>query len=339
MGRKLEHVYVPPSELQARARGEGAAVKVFRANRGIVAVQGGGRVYKDRMRWAELNDDELGELADVQRRRGHTPPGGVHALWRSLFKDRGGRKGVNETWGPAVAGPWIQELRRGLVRPARYADLRSAYAWSALQGLPDPSSYRLCSNGPWKIAYARVALDDPPGPYPSGMDTGIAWRLVTREEVEAYRARILEVACGITWADERTRYADAFALADHLWGAKVGKMVRRGYWGAWAGRALDCATVRDGEIQKAWQLPPRVRDVIRAHVVQSRVRIRIYQLLKRSRGAARVYVDSVLAEDFLGLTPGTEPGDWGHVRAWEDGVVVQHAGLYTDARTGEVLTG
>lgn len=337
--------YLPPDQLWAAAKGQRGKARVWLYNGRPTTVGIGKEFFRRRGAFKDLTHDELGTLVENYRTRTGKPataPSSYSTVFYADHKnDKGAPHGVNSALRAKVPGPWC-EAQAGICRPAHLWDIRSAYFWAALRGLPNPKTYRPMTFGDdWKIALCKFVLHDVAGPFPPPLEAGVQVGILTREEREAYQADVYEIYQGFTWDGvERDYFADLFGGLADAYGPKIEKQIRRAYWGRWmASTPLECRMVNaDGSTAKSWFLKNREEDQIRAHIIQSRIRIRLYQALKKSR-TYRVYVDSILTDTANVFDEGTEPGDWGHVASWADGVRVVHASHYVNAKTGEILAG
>jgi len=149
------------------------------------------------------------------------------------------------------------------------------------------------------------------------------WMILSDEEVKRYNVDVREVWWGQSWRNVLDTRSAIDAVRDKFtdW-----KRVLRSFWGGWAARTGPTSgTFDDGKIVKRWQLPNHSRNYIWAHLIMSRVKSRVYDVIK---DACYVFVDSVITRKTL--TTGTNIGDWKLEKEYPEGVVIFQAGVYRD---------
>jgi hypothetical protein len=206
---------------------------------------------------------------------------------------------------PQVPGGWQAVLGNNSVckKPLWQYDIRSAYLWSLMQGLPHPDSFERVKKvaGPglyWCESPALPMLPYPwnhPGIYPA-----------TEDELLALPLNHQSVTSGIIYKPGGMpvqEWARDIRQWDH-W-----KAVARSYWGRWASIASPvCETLLEsGEVNTRRELPDPSKNPIWGAIITSRVRLRLWQIADKP-GTHRVFVDSVVTE--FPIETGGEIGDW-----------------------------
>jgi hypothetical protein len=276
----------------------------------------GGQYLKPLSAWREVNEEKIRTAIEEMREgAGISMPTGYADAFRARFH------APNVSWShqvhftPYFRGAWQEALVTGVHFGAwKLYDLRQAYLWAAMQGLPDPRSYHQTRS----TAYARDAvylarIHPQPGlPYPYATESTV---LVSGEDIKRYDLPVEEILCGVSWR----RSFNVQKIADAIDHWTFRKEVARAYWGAWAPSArVECVTPA-----RRWELPPMGSNIIWAHLIVARVRARLAEV---ARGACHVFVDSVLTQDTL--TTGDAVGDWRLVKEYADGVKVGGPGAY-----------
>lgn len=228
--------------------------------------------------------------------------------------------GINRGLAFAFSGGWQQAVEVGIFPGTFYQyDMRSAYAWAMLGGLPEASTYRRCRK-PWtadgESGVYRLSLlcKQPSAPFPFNTSTEV---LATPLEIETYGLPIARVRCGVRWDG----WHDTTKMLDTLTSVPAWKNAARSYWGIWAQRkAITCVTQA-----REWCLYNRFLNVPWAHIIVSRVRMRVWSAARRILHA---FVDSIITDDAT-VKIGNALGDWRLQRVFPDGIIVKSAGQYT----------
>lgn len=223
---------------------------------------------------------------------------------------------INALFAPCLAGGWQQAIGDGVHRGVyRKYDMRSAYLWSATLGLPDTRTYgRSLSIQPDGIFRVKLSEKARTAPFPFNQAREC---IATGIEIETYGLRVAEVVEGVVW--KSTIPGDSIINA--VKGFSTWKQIGRCYWGRW------------GQVQKVecnahgrrWFLPNTKLNIPWAHIIVSRVKMRVWEFAKN---AVHVYVDSVITKDEL--PTGENLGDWRLEKVYNSGVFVRGPGQYGD---------
>lgn len=260
------------------------------------------------------------ELVREYADHGVPRPGGYADVFHETFKSPRVPWSVNATLAPAFAGGWQAALKVG-VHPGRFYryDMRSAYLWAGSLGLPDPTTYRRhLRPSPDVAGVYRVQLERPvPGvPFPFDRAREV---LASSEEIEVYGLPIARVLAGYSWG----RTMDPAPLLEAIRRVSTWKQAGRSYWGRWG----QTARVQCHAGGRAWTLPNIAANVPWAHMVVSRVKMRLWE---SSSDAVHVFVDSVITPH--ALPAGDDLGAWKLERVYPAGVVIRGPGQYGDAQ-------
>jgi hypothetical protein len=263
----------------------------------------------DEPRFREL----LREYAEL----GVPRPSGYADVFHETFKSPRVSWSINSQLAPCFAGGWQESLSPGchFGRYYRY-DMRSAYLWAATLGLPDTRTYTR-SLDPWKGKHDglyRIKLQCPTkgAPFPFNQAREC---IATNLEIEAYDLRVEEVIDGVIW--KNTVGGDK--ILDAIQKVSTWKQAGRAYWGRWAQMAkVECVSPN-----KRWYLPNIALNIPWAHLIVSRVKMRLWEHANR---AVHVYVDSVITTDKL--PTGDSLGDWRLERTYDHGVLIKAPGQY-----------
>lgn len=243
-------------------------------------------------------------------------PSGYADVFHEHFKSPRVNWSVNAVLSPALAGAWQEATNVGIHFGKYYRyDMRSAYLWAATLGFPDPTTYqrsiKLRENGLYRV---KLLAPSPGAPFPFNQATEC---LATRLEMETYNLRVASVITGVTWTS--TIPGDPIIDAVRL--VSTWKQAGRSYWGRWAmASKVECVA---GD--KHWYLPNTALNIPWAHLVISRVKMRLWEFTKH---AVHVYVDSVITSERL--PTGDNIGDWRLEKEYPGGVLVRGPGQYGD---------
>lgn len=257
----------------------------------------------------------LREYADL----GCPRPSGYADVFHERFKSPRVEYSVNARLAPVFAGGWQDSLNHGAHFGTFYRyDMRSAYLWAATLGLPDTRTYTH-SVSPWKTKHDgvyRLSLLEPcsSAPFPFNRTTEV---LATSEEIETYGLRVSKVLDGCVWK----RTVDGSKVLDAIQLVSTWKQAGRAYWGRWA----QMTKVNCYAKGKKWQLPNTTMNIPWAHMIVSRVKMRLWEY---STDALHVYVDSVITPRVL--PTGNKLGDWRLEKTYPRGVIIKGPGRYGD---------
>lgn len=260
--------------------------------------------------------DRFTGLLDEYERFGVPRPSGYADVFHETFQSPHIPWSVNASFASCLAGGWQQATNPGVHRGVYFKyDMRSAYLWSATLGLPDTRTYtrslKISSN---VDGLYRVILQNPvagaPFPYNQAREC-----IATNQEIETYSLPVQSVVSGVCW--KRTLPGDPIVEAVRK--VSTWKQAARAYWGRWG----QIQKVQCNANGKKWFLPNVALNIPWAHLIVSRVRMRLWEYSKNS---VHVYVDSVITSDVL--PTGDNIGDWRLEKTYNAGVFVRGPGQY-----------
>ena len=222
----------------------------------------------------------------------------------------------NAVLAPALAGGWQAALVPGVSHGTFYKyDMRSAYLWAATLGMPHTKTYHR-SKRPWKkrdgVFRIRLLRNPKNAPFPFCQAREC---LATNLEIETYNLEIGEVIDGVTWEN----LTDPEPILSAVKTVSTWKQAARAYWGRWGQSEKITCHARG----KTWNLPNVVLNIPWAHLIISRVRMRLWEATNR---AVHVFIDSVITPERLKI--GSDLGDWRLEKTYSDGIFVRAAGQY-----------
>jgi hypothetical protein len=286
---------------------------------GEVVSFSGKEVIKKADKFAAHNTEEtfLAFLKESQYYGCHRPSSYYDVFHAQFYSPRVLRS-INETFAPWARFGWQEALRTGQLagRWTKY-DLNSAYLWATTLGLPrmetaEHSDYVGTLPGLYRV---RIGPDTGKSglPYPLGVMRDVN---LSTEEIDYYGIPIERVYGGIVWRD----LTPPSMVTDVVRQFSFGKQVSKGFWGRWASTdSLSCSTYSG----KMWRLPNASLNLVWAHIIVSRIKMRLWEVT-RLAPAAHVYVDSIVTQ--ARLPTGTGLGEWKIERAYPNGVYVGRTG-------------
>ncbi len=270
---------------------------------------------------AHTDEPSFRELLAEYAEQGCPRPSGYADVFHERFKSPRVSWSVNALLAPCMAGGWQAAPRPGTHGGTFYRyDMRSAYLWAATLGLPDARTYTRSlspvKNGGYDGVY-RVKLiePNPSAPFPFDRATEV---LATNLEMETYNLRVGEIISGVTWK----RTLDPEPLLTAVQAVSTWKLAGRSYWGRWAQLARVMCHDKTG---KRWPLPSVTLNIPWAHMIVSRVKMRLWE---HAKNAVHVYVDSVITTDEI--KTGNSLGDWRLEKVYPKGVIIRGPGQYGD---------
>lgn len=272
----------------------------------------------DRFTEHAFDRDVFAELLREYKDLGVPRPGGYADVFHDRNKSPRVPWSVNAMLAPAFAGGWQAALKLGVHRGVFYKyDMRSAYLWAGSLGMPDTKTFRRSLTiradkpGVYRVILERPALD---APFPFNRAREC---LASSEEIETYSLAVARVVSGVTW----TRSLDPHRMIENVRLVSTWKQAGRSYWGRWG----QTARVECHAGGKSWTLPNIAANVPWAHMIVSRVKMRLWTY---STDAVHVYVDSVITPRTC--PTGTDLGDWKLEHTYTNGVTVRGPGQYGD---------
>ena len=274
--------------------------------------------------WDRFTDhsdkDAFLELLREYRELGVARPGGYADVFHKRYKTPHVAWSVNAMLAPAFAGGWQDALRVGVHSGTYYKyDMRSAYLWAGSQGMPDPKTYRrTLEYSATRPGVYRIELVAPErsAPFPFNRAKEC---LASSEEIETYGLQIKSVITGVTW----TRTIDPENMLSNVRAVSTWKQAARSYWGRWG----QTARVECHAGGKTWNLPNIAANIPWAHLIVSRVKLKLWHAVDAS--TVHVYVDSLLTQK--PIVTGDGIGDWKLEQTYTNGLIVRGTGQYGDA--------
>jgi hypothetical protein len=263
--------------------------------------------------------DHIDEIRDAT---GVSLPSGYAAAFRYVYNSPPVSGTLNIPFGDMVHGGWQHGTPGVHEGTWHHYDMKRAYYWALLQGLPDPARFYFTKSTAYKDAVFRVRLHQPTegAPYPFDTYTDV---VCSGHEIEAYDLRVAEVLAGVAFRGEYRKLPQITNAIDR-W--TFAPMVSRTFWGAWGAYEGCQCVIPDGTRHgRRWTLPARGRNVPWAHLILSRVRMRLWEASTLGPWC-HVFTDSIITTQTM--STGTSPGDWRHVATYTRGVKVAGPGQY-----------
>jgi hypothetical protein len=306
---------------------DGHARRWWRANGRIVSLELKDRgILKPLEAFPEHAHDEstFGALMEHCYARGIKRPSSYADMFNQSYTGPRITWSKNAQFLPLFAGGWQQARVRGEVKERlRNYDIRSAYLWSLSHGLPDPYTYRFSRSPSYSDVqgFRRdglyvVELGNVTTALPYPFNVSAKHHIASTQEIEAYQLPIKRYHFGVTW----DRTIDTAPMVDLIMSFPCWKLVARGYWGRWASAAKVETETASG---KRWTMANPALNVIWAHAIVSRVKLRLWQ---ECCDAHHVFVDSVITDRELPV--GDSIGDWRLAADYPDGLRILGPGIY-----------
>lgn len=308
------------------------AVRYWRVNGRVCSLQlRGGGVVKQLDAFPEYAGDEETFLSFMEQcySSGIVRPSSYADLFSQRFRSPAVRWTYNALFASWFAGGWQEARRRGLLKQPHYKyDINSAYLWALSQGLPDVHSFRFTRHivrsdvGGTQRGLYLVTLPAPDHNLPYPFNLPRKHVLATSEEIENYGLSPTDVHSGVLYDNS----VDVSRMMDLIQSAPAAKLVSRVFWGRWVSRAhVYCHATRTA---KAWPLRNPILNTVWAHLIVSRVKMRIWSQVF---DPAHVYVDSVVTT--REIPTGVGLGDWRLEARYLDGVDIRGPGRVLDRST------
>jgi hypothetical protein len=261
----------------------------------------------------EAFNEFLRECADY----GIPRPSSYNAVFHHCYRSPRVRRTYNQYFEYSFYGAWEEAKKVGVLRGRWHKyDLNSAYMWAASLGLPTIGSVRISKHlGKFRGLYnleLEAPLEHLPYPYNSHRFVN-----ATDEEIDLYSLPIKKILGGVTWTD----YVEGDPIIKTVKQFTFAKEVSKSFWGRWCSSSpIQCRS-----ISKEWEIRNPILNLIWAHVLIGRVKMRVWS---ESKNAAHVFVDSIITQDVL--PTGDRLGEWKHEKTY-DGLRVKHPGFYGPA--------
>jgi hypothetical protein len=246
-------------------------------------------------------------------------PSSLSSLFHAKFYTPRLKRGVNATFDYAFTGAWEEARMKGALTGLwRQYDLNSAYLWSGAQGLPDTSTFRFADAldaripGLYNIEQCSIHRNLP---YPFNVKKIVN---ATTDEIDAYGLQVKKVFGGYTWR----KHINGDKVVEAVKTFRAWKHIGKIYWGRWCSRSSTYCHAKSGSV---WPTPNMALNLVWAHVVISRVKMRIWD---DAKGAAHIFVDSVIVPHEL--PESDDIGGW-RLEHTFNGLQIRHAGYYGEA--------
>lgn len=315
--------YVGASDLVRITKTEDMRV-IYRYGEHIRTVRLAGNVYwKNRDTFGSVAIDDAGfaeflrECNALARCR---MPSSFGSPFHKLFRSPALPRSVNAPFANWFRGGWQEARLLGKRREDFYLyDINSAYLWSSTLGLPLTDTLEFQEDVRTDLDGCYVIDQGEPRdglPYPFSVESIV---IASLDEIEMYNLNIAKVLAGFTWRDVLAPDAVTSVTSQF----SFSKQMARAYWGRWASvLRIEC----DNGARK-WKLRNPIQNYIWAHLIVSRVKMRIYD---EAKDAAHIFVDSVLVPRRMPTS--TALGGWKLVKEYLDGVRIEGPGRFGPLR-------
>lgn len=262
-------------------------------------------------------------------------PSSYGQVYHSLFKHPRPCGSLQAALNESLPGGWQVAAKKGPQTGTWYVyDLKSAYAWAAMQGLPQVRSarpsYAIEPHGLYVATFRKAGIPL----IPSHLKPG-KFSILSTEEIERYDLQGVSVRSGAVFR----RFESIDANLERIRRSFTDwKAIFRSFWGCWASNApVECSMLAYGQPIKEWTVNRRTFNPVWAAYVLSRVKMR---LADYAGEFCHAFVDSVILP--RRIPTGTDIGDWKLVEIvngltvygcgnWvgntDSGIVNKHAGI------------
>jgi hypothetical protein len=255
------------------------------------------------------------EIIAESRRYGCAMPSGYPATFHAIYKSAAIPWTINAIFARSFAGGWQAALQPGQYEGLNFRyDIVSAYLWALDEWLPNPESYAYCDRLQDDALFNIEHVPRSDLPYPFDSQTRVNATLL---EIEIYELEVKKIYGGVSWS----RKISTGDIRRSLYSLSFWKQAARSYWGRWAmvGQ-VECRTQAN-----AWKLPSRFCNLPWAHLILSRVRMRLYHEVLHG-DVYHVYVDSIICRNQRPY--GKNVGEWKRDHIYTDGVAILGPGHY-----------
>lgn len=216
-------------------------------------------------------------------------------------------------------GGWIEAMKLGTCRGRHYHyDLRNAYLWSALQGLPRTLRPYQPGDRNFVAIMDHIEGDNLPNRFER-----MRRALVTSEDLQVYPMEG-QIIGGVSFDDLDVNLSPVlYELADLPGNAF--KSLSQSFWGCFASyRPISVRYYEGGQELRTRYMYNRLQNLTWATLIINRVAARVWQ--QAQRGAVLVFIDSVVTPH--PVRTGDQPGDWRHVETFDKGLYVRAPGVF-----------
>jgi hypothetical protein len=315
--------YVGAADLARIVKSDASRV-IYRYGEFIRTVRLEGNIYwKNRDVFGRIatNDEAFSEfLKECQATARCRMPSSFGSPFHKLFRSPALPRSVNAPFSNFFRGGW-QEAKFTGKKPGQFYhyDINSAYLWSSTLGLPRTDTLELQFDVRTDLDGCYVIDQGEPRPelpYPFSTESTV---IASLDEIEAYNLNIRDVIAGFTWRD----VLEPDAITSVVNRFSFSKQMARAYWGRWASVAqIEC----DNKTRK-WKLRNPIQNYIWAHLIVSRVKLRVYE---EACDACHVFVDSVLVPRKIETS--NSLGGWKLVKEYLEGVRIDGPGRFGPMR-------
>lgn len=185
-------------------------------------------------------------------------------------------------------------------------DIRSAYLWSGLQGIPDFFSSCGFTKTIKRGGIYRLRLFEPSQFIPF---IGKSDVYATTEEIEMSGIKDFQILNGFVFSSMSDCIEETFARMQKYFSPDAIKKIGRAYWGRWAlgDGACIVSKVRSGKEVSASEIGRWFQNKVISHFIVSRVRLRV---LFFAGLAIHAFVDSIIPRRGIRVPVGDSIGDW-----------------------------
>lgn len=279
---------------------------------------GGKVVYKSLEGLNPVNEADFWHIMESNCRVGLPPPSSFGSIFHRLCRLQWPKKSVIAPFRELSCGAWSNALTRGTFTEKMYHyDITSAYRWSACEGLPLLKSGKRVFDLDAEQSIFLVRFDKENRPPWFASDVS----MLTSEEIQVLGIRPT-LLFGIQFRDW-LGLSGVFAEIDKRF-PWCYKRIGRAFWGRWNGETdVQQHGWKDGH--KVRQLPNPLHNPIWSHYITSRVKLRLWDVVKNA-GAVHVQVDAVLCREPLPETG--QVGGWLLKRDYPKGLWVAGTGVW-----------
>lgn len=278
----------------------------------------GGLIYKSLEGLNPTDELDFWHIMQSNFRVGIGPPSSFGAIFHKVCRMKWPKRSLIAPFRPFRCGAWSCALESGAFQEKMYHyDLRSAYRWSACQGLPNLKSGKRVYDLDEPESIFLVEFDETNRP-PWFADTE---GMLTSEEVQGLkiRPRVLFGVRFSSWFG----LSEVFEKIQHCF-PWCFKRISRAFWGRWNG---ETAVQQHGwkKGHKVRQLPNPLHNPIWSHFITSRVKLKLWETIPKV-GGVHVQVDSILCRDPLPVSE--EPGGWQLKQEYPRGLWIKGTGFW-----------
>lgn len=278
----------------------------------------GGLVYKSLEGLNPIDEQDFWRIMQSNYRVGIPPPSSFGSIFHRVCRLKWPNRSVIAPFRPLQCGAWASMLEGGTFQEKMYHyDLRSAYRWSACEGLPNLKSGKRVFDLDAEHSIFLVRFDDQNRPPWLVDDEG----MLTSEEI-----KVLKIRPRLVFGVQFSRWlglAGVFVRIQQCF-PWCYKRISRAFWGRWNGET-DVQQHGWKKGHRVRLLPNPLHNPIWSHFITSRVKLRLLEAIK-TVGGVHVQVDSILCREPLPVSE--EPGGWQLKEEYPHGLWIQGTGQW-----------